>query len=289
MKLSSLVKQLAATSATPGATPRRALLQQLGRAGMQAAAAALPLNLATSLSAAADTTSTFSDALLQLVHIERLQYALYTRALAAPGLIPASAQADFQRLQRQQQQHLNFLLPVLSNSSVPVPPVPNFDFSGQRNVASNPVLFPNVLTSYSAFLELAQQLEDVGVRAYKTQLPLLGTDRPLLTATLRMHSVEARHSAHVRGLRRAAGATVKNWPSDTDAAISRPAAAAALTTAANSGEASAVQLVTGPAQIPFASLLITRDNTAIRETSLSEAFDEPTTRAIVQAALDLFS
>ena len=51
-----------------------------------------------------------------------------------------------------------------------------FDFSGRKNVATNPVLFPNVLSNYDDFLALAQQLERVQVD------PLLGQDADRLWA-----------------------------------------------------------------------------------------------------------
>ena len=285
MKLISLLDHLAATPTTPTATPRRALLQQVSRA----AAAALPLGLGMALPAAAAPTDTSFDATTQLLLLERLQLEFYTRALNAPGLIPSAQVADFQRIKLQQSQHAAFLLQALQNAGATVPATPAFDFSGQHNMATNPVLFPNVLSDYDSFLALAQQLEDLGVRLYKSLAVFITFDSQLFRSALRLHLVEARHSAHVRGLRRGRGAVVKNWPSEEDAPIVRPAAAQALTTAATGGEETPLQYLTAGTAVPFASFLLIRDNTAIHDPSLPEAFDEPLTTAVAQAALNLFS
>ena len=281
MKLISLLDQLAAAPASV-ATPRRALLQHLGRAAM----AALPL--AAALPAAADTKDTSYDAVTQLLLLERLQQALYTRALAVPGLIPAAQTADFQRLRTHQDQHVAFLTQALQNAGSLIPAVPAFDFSGRHGVATNPELFPNVLSNYDAFLALAQQLEDLGVRLYKTHAFAIVDDIQLANAVLRLHAVEAQHSAHVRGLRRGRGAVVKTWPSEADAVIARPAAAQALTVAATGGEDNLLQYLTPNKPIVFSEFLLIRDNTAIHDSALPEAFDEPVNRTTAQAALNLF-
>ena len=281
MKLISLLDQLAAAPAT-AATPRRALLQHLGRA----AVAALPL--AAVLPAAASTNDTAYDALTQLLLLERLQLAFYTRALAVTGLIPTAQTADFQRLRTHQEQHVTFLTQALQGAGSLVQALPAFDFSGRRGVASNPELFPNVLSDYDAFLALAQQLEDLGVRLYKTHAFAVVNDLQLTLAVLRLHPVEAQHSAHVRGLRRGRGVVVENWPSDSDAAITRPAAAQVLTTASTGGEENILQYQTPGKPIVFSDFLLIRDNTAIHDSALPEAFDEPVNSAIAQAALNLF-
>ena len=282
MKLISILDRLAAVPA-PAATPRRALLGQLGRA----AVAALPL--AAALPAVANTQDTAYDALTQLLLLERLQLALYTRALAAPGLIPTAQTADFQRLRTHQEQHTAFLTQALQNAGSLVPPLPAFDLSGRRGVATNPELFPGVLSDYDAFLALAQQLEDLGTRLYLTHAFAPVNDLQLVSALLRLQAVEAQHSAHVRGLRRGRGLAVATWPSDDDAAIARPAAAQALTAAATGSEGNILQYLTPGRPIVFSDFLLIRDNTAIRDSSLPEAFDEPVNSAVAQAALNLFA
>jgi hypothetical protein len=79
-----------------------------------------------------------------------------------------------------------------------------FDFTGGRGSGSGPFL---PATSDKVFLlAAAQAFEDTGVRAYKGQAGnLLGTG-DVLQAALQIHSVEARHAAKIRRMRRLAGA-----------------------------------------------------------------------------------
>ena len=282
MKLIPLLDRLAATSASSAPAPRRALLAHLGRT----MAAALPLGLGAAAAMAAPTTT--YDALLQLLLLERLQAALYARGLAVAGLIPAAQTADFQLLRAHQDQHVQFLSTALLTAGAIVPPAPTFDFSGQHGVSSNPVLFPNVFSNYDSFLALAQQLEDLAVRLYKTHASDLTTDRLLAAALWRLQATEARHAAHLRGLRRTRGAVVLPWPSTDDAAIARSGDAQRLTTAATGGEDLAAQGLSAGVSVPFSDLLLIRDNTAVHDPSLPETFDEPVSATTAQAALDLF-
>ncbi|MBJ6108989.1 ferritin-like domain-containing protein [Hymenobacter sp. BT523] len=271
-------------AAPSAAAPRRALFQQLGRA----AVAALPLGLGAALPAAAETKDTSLDALTQLLLLERLVSAFYTRALANPSLIPAAQVPDFQRILRHQNQHVALFTQALQDSGAVMPAMPTFDFSGQRNASGNPVLFPNVLTVYDDFLALAQQLEDLSARIYRSQVFNISYDPKLYKAALSIAAVEAEHSAHVRTLRRNRGVAVKSWPSATDAAIARPAAAQVLATAATGGEDNLAQEQQAGALVPFASLLSVLRLTFVSEASTAEAFDEPASTTVAQAALNLF-
>ena len=293
MKLLPFLDRLAAGSAATASAPRRALLQQAGRTAL----AALPLALGTAQPVAARTKVTAYDAIAQLLQLERLQMAYYSRGLTTTGLIPAAQVAGFQRMYDNQLQHVAFLQNALQTTGAIVPALPAFDFSGRKNVATNPVLFPNVLSSYDDFLALAQQLEDLGVRLYNTSAFINTTDAQLAKVLLRMLAVEGEHSAHVRGLRRDRGVAVKNWPSSSDAPIARPAAAQALTDAATSGEDNITQLASAGVPIVFSNFLNVFSLSFVADAALAEAFDEPLTNstsptnllATAQAALDLFS
>jgi hypothetical protein len=280
MKLISLLDHLAATPTASTPAPRRALLAQLGRAAL----AALPLGAA--LPAAAETTDNSYDAVLQLLLVERLQTALYTQGLAATNLIPTALRPDFQRLLAHQTQHATLLTQALTNAGALVPTQPAFDLSGRHGVATNPVLFPNVLTNFDDFLALAQQIEDLGVRLYITHAFSVNYDAPLSRSLLRVLSVE--HAAHVRGLRRSRGAVVQHWPSEEDAPITRVTTAQALTLAATGGEETTTQYISAGVAAPFASFLLISNNTAVRDPSVAESFDEPVNTSIAQAALELF-
>lgn len=297
MKLLPFLDRLAAGSAATASAPRRTLLQQAGRTAL----AALPLALGTMQPVAARTKATAFDAITQLLQLERLQMTYYSRALTTTGLIPTTQVADFTRMYDHQLQHVAFLQNTLQNAGAIVPVVPTFDFSGRKNVATNPVLFPNVLSSYDEFLALAQQLEDLGARLYNAYAFISGMDAQLSKVLLRMLAVESQHSAHVRGLRRDRGVTVKTWPSASDAPIVRPAAAQILTAAATGGEDNISQPASAGVPIAFSDFLTVFKLSFVPDAALAEAFDEPvvtntaqpspqaTPQATAQAALDLFS
>ncbi len=285
MKLLPFLDRIAAGSAATDSAPRRALLQQAGRTAL----AALPLGLGAAQPAAARTKATPYDAIAQLLQLERLQMTYYSRALATTGLLPTAQVAGFQRIYDHQLQHVAFLQKSLQDAGAIVPAVPAFDFSGRKNVATNPVLFPNVLSSYDEFLALAQQLEDLAVRLHNALAYANSFDPQLAKVLLRMLAVEGEHAAHVRGLRRERGVAVKTWPSSTDAPITRPAAAQVLTQAATTGEDTISQLASVGVPIAFSNFLNVFKLTFVADASLAEAFDEPVNTTIAQEALDLFS
>ena len=296
MNLLSLLDRLSTGNAPTGAAPRRQLLRQMGQAGWRAAAAALPL-VALTAPAQAATADTSLDAILLLLKLEDLLSALYTQALASSGVLASPAQAsvrpDFERMLRQQQGHAQFYRSVLSGAGLTPPAAPGFDFSGRRNNAGNPVLFPNVLTDYAAFLQLAQQLEDASASIYLGQASAFAGDRQLLSAALRTQSVEARHASHVRTLRRgvATSAVVKSWPSNADTA---PNPAVMVPNPTSGGapvsiytfEANENQPVSSTSSLPFAALF--GGANAVQFSALSEAFDEPLPTAQATALLSVF-
>jgi len=296
MKLFSLLDYLAEPAASAeAAVPRRALLRQLG----QAAAATLPLSLLGPAVAQAGPAATL-DNLTLLLRAERTQAAFYARALAVSGLLTGSLRADVQRLQSQQQDHIGFLSTALTNSGVTVPTAPtSYDFTGIRG---GRILFPKALSDVAGFLDLAQQLEDAGVRTYLGQLVLLTADRALLGAVQRLSAVESRHAAHVRQLRRRAALLastplVKTWPSANDAAPANPLSylpALGLTpskppvlTTLYAGEANEQQFIAGYKQIPFNALL--QGDFVVQSVTIAEAFDEPLSTADAGIIWSLFA
>ncbi|MCC3151811.1 ferritin-like domain-containing protein [Hymenobacter sp. BT770] len=297
MNLFSLLDQLSAVDASSDAAPRRHLLRQLGQAGAKAAAAALPLALA--LPAQAAPTDASLDSTLLLLKLEELLAAFYTQALAAGAVLSNAAQAavrpDFERILAQQQNHARFLRTSLTTGGLTPPATPTFDFSGRKNNAGNPELFPNVMTDYNAFLQLAQQLEDASADIYLGQMATFTGDRLLLDVVLRMQSVEARHASHIRTLRRNAqsGVVVKNWPSAADTPfnsavlVPNPAGGSAAPVSIYSFETNEKQVVTGANVVPFASLLT--GSIAVQAGAYASAFDEPLPTAQATALLNLFS
>ena len=282
------------TAAPEAAAPRRTALGRLGLAGT----ALLPA-LLSSLPAAAgpQDTRTRLDALKLALQLELLENEFYSRAL---GLVPgfaalpftATEQAAIQTIQQHEAQHVALFTRVLTDAGSPLDAAVQYDFTGSKN-GTQPALFPDVQTNPVTFLELAQLLEDAGVRAYKGQVEFLQSDDYLLQAALRTHSTEARHASHIRTMRRQRGATVKSWVSPTDAAISP----AAVSGAVYKGEDSANQYVTLSgvlSKVPFDSTLPI--NVATPPLSIealmakvAEAFDEPVNGATATSLLQLFT
>lgn len=123
--------------------------------------------------------------------LEYLEAEFYATALATRGLIPARYHAVFAQIGRHENEHVRLLTGALGGAAIAKP---SFDFTGHGQ-------YPDVFSNFDTFTTLSSTFEDLGVSAYKGQAGnLQGT--PLLTTALRIHSVEARHAAEVRRVRR---------------------------------------------------------------------------------------
>ena len=296
MNLLSLLAEL--TDADPELLhrlrPRRGALDQLSRLSGKAAAATVPLALGSLLRGAyASPQVTVTDSLTLAYTLEQLENTFYSQALglgaggaaAAPNLLPAAVRPGIVTIQSHEQQHVAFLRTVLQASGITVPDTPRFDFTGSQNGAQ-PALFADVFSNPDTFLLVAQLLEDAGVRAYKGQLDAVQGNATTLEAALRIHSVEARHAAHIRNLRRARGAAVNAWVSNND----QLATVAGKTDAVYAGENNLTQKISGRAAVPFRLLPI--DAASLGEAAIlakvAEAFDEPITAATATQIASLF-
>lgn len=294
MNFLSLLDRISSVDTPSDATPRRDLLRQVGQTGARAALAALPLALAAPAQAA--PTNNAFDAIVLLLKLEDLLVDLYTQALAAPVLTSAAQAAvrpDFVLLLEQQRGHARFLRDNFSLAGLTPPAAPSFDFSGRRNNPANPVLFPEVLSDYAAFLQLAQQLEDASASIYLGQMPFLTTDKALFDAVFRMQLVEARHASHLRTLRRTAAPAiaVKSWPSTADPAPTAPvlipgSGNGAVPVSIYTFEANERQISAGTTVVPFPTILTGLN--AVQARSFAEAFDEPLPTLQATALLAVF-
>ncbi len=141
--------------------------------------------------------------------LEYLESDFYVAGLAAAGLIPSSDRAVFEQVSKHETAHVAFLEGVLGDKKARRP---TFDPTGRG-------AFPDVLTNYQTFLAVSQGLEDTGVRAYKGQAGAVASNDDILTAALRIHSVEARHASEIRRLRGQKGWITGN---ETDVAALAP-------------------------------------------------------------------
>lgn len=196
--------------ADSGSVPlsRRNLLRKLALGGGQAALLSL-IPFATNGCAAvgaivAPNTGLAVDTLQFALLLEQLEHGFYVEALRTPGLIPASDHTVIEQISKHEGAHATFLSTGITALGAVPHGAPRFDFTGGGKYAG-------VFSNYQTFLEVAQMFEDNGVAAYKGQAGNLITSSSLLTAALRIHSVEGRHAAEIRRLR-----GVKPWTGPFD-------------------------------------------------------------------------
>lgn len=176
----------------------------------------------------------------------------------------------------------------------------SFDFTGARGAGNGP--FSKATTDLAFLLEVAQGAEDTGVRAYKGQAATLMPSPTILEAALRIHSVEARHAARIRRMRRiAAGAPTTIRYSGTVRGGERAAAGGtdlgtvnptAVGAAFDKIYGAGANAATAPSEgntthagINVATALV---NAQFGTDAATEAFDEPLDRADVIAIVQPF-
>jgi hypothetical protein len=201
-----------------------------------------------------------------LLMLEYMQSTLYNYGLSDHfHIVPAQDINLFQTIQSHENAHKQYLLATLGSLAVREP---FFDFSGGSGSYAGP--FHQAFYEYDEYKQVSQALEDLGVRAYKGQLPALTGTKPLLLSALQIHSVEARHASEVRRLRGNFLDQVPNrgWITGNQTDDMAPNAAAFY-----AGEENTMQ-----GGVDLVSLNFSANDA-------SEAFDEPMTMQQVQAAL----
>jgi rubrerythrin len=253
---------------------RRRAMRQFAGFGRKIALASLPFALGSMFKKAYAQSSTANvESVLQFaLSLEYLEAEFYSLAIAAPSLIPAGpALTAITAIRDHENQHVNFLKTTLESLDAKPVAKPTFDFSGGKGSNSGP--FADVFLNYDTFLAVAQTFEDTGVRAYKGQAPELLGAKDILTAALNIHSVEARHAAHIRQMRKARGANVKPWITGNDSGIG------AAVDASYKGEETEVQ---------GGIKLVDIKGKGITVVAATEAFDEPLTKSEVLAIVEPF-
>lgn len=189
---------------------RRRAFKHFGKIGTRIGLAALPFALGSMFQKAYGQTTTGALGVLNFaLQLEYLEANFYIKGVATSGLVPAGAALTaITAIRDHENAHVTFLRNAITAAGgTPYTyTAANFDFTAKG-------AFPDVFSNYATFLAVAQALEDTGVRAYKGQAGnLMGAaNRPLLTAALNIHSVEARHASHIRQMRAAQGVAVKPW------------------------------------------------------------------------------
>lgn len=258
--------------------PRRKAMQDFYGIGKKIALAAAPMALGSMFTKAygQTTPSSVVDVLNFALALEYLEYNYYNHALAAtvPTPIPSGAPlAAITLIRDHELAHVNLLKGALGAAARPAIPYADTDFTAGGT-------FPTVFSDYGTFLAVAQGLEDTGVRAYKGQAGFL-KQNAVLTTALQIHSVEARHAAHIRGMRSmlAAGSAVYKPYVSLGANGQANDSGVPQIDAGYAGEDLTVQLGIN---------IVGINGQAVTKAAAVECFDEPLTKAAVLAIANLF-
>jgi Ferritin-like domain len=265
---------------------RRNIMKQFSGIAGKLALATVPIALGGMFKKAYGQTSTNLVGILNFaLTLEYLEAKFYQmgNAVAAtlvPGGAGSPAGMALATIGAHETAHVAFLKTAISSAGGTPVPEPVFDFTAGNGSNAGP--FTGVFTNYALYLAVAQTFEDTGVRAYKGQaaMPALMANNDVLTAALKIHSVEARHAAHIRQMRKANGGlvpasvNVKPWITLNQSGIDSAAVQASY-----NGEE-----LTTQAGVSIVNI----GGQAISASAASEAFDEPLTMAQVLTIVDPF-
>ncbi|TGE05307.1 ferritin-like domain-containing protein [Hymenobacter fodinae] len=287
---------------------RRRVFKHFGLAGKAVTGAMLP-GLVSGLfqRAYGQTNSLPADivAVLNLaLSLEYLEFYFYDSGLAAPNLIPSADRPAFEKIRNDESGHIKVLRGALGSAAIPDPTRNAFDYSGGRGTGVGPFATA-LVNNYALFLGSSQAFVDTGVRAYKGGAPTLMPNKDILEAALNIHSVEARHSSHVRTVRRGLAASQsgqgatgvagdlsnlnarpKSWISGTDNGGPSPSTnpSTAPVYGAGNPATGAPTAIFFPAENNISQAGVDISTIAgLNATAASEAFDEPLDPATVKS------
>lgn len=257
---------------------RRNVLQSFSGIGSKLALAAIPIALGSLFKKAYAGTNGTKDTVVEILNyaltLEYLEAEFYAMAVAkGTALVPAGAPTGaIKTIADHEAAHVNFLKAAITGVGGTPVAKPTFDFSGGKGSGQGP--FKEAFNNYELFLAVAQTFEDTGVRAYKGRAAEIVQGGDLLTAALNIHSVEARHAAHIRYMRKSNGfGDVKPWITGKDTGIG------AIVQSSYNGEE-----ITSQAGIEIVNI----NGTGISANAASEAFDEPLTKEQVLMIVNPF-
>ncbi|WP_375415850.1 ferritin-like domain-containing protein [uncultured Hymenobacter sp.] len=273
---------------------RRRVFKHMAGLGKTITAATMPAMLSAMFNKAYGQTAGLDAniiATLRLaLQLEYLEFHYYDQGLKAPNtntIIPDADRQAITIIRDDEAGHIDAIRTVLgkgSTNDIPDPGPTAFDYTAQGR------LMP--FSSAAMYYGTSQGFVDTGVRAYKGGAPKLMTNKAILTAALNIHSVEARHSSHIREFRRVlagsnnggdvAGGTnnlnPKSWVSLDENGGPAPAVTAPVygpgTTTAFPAENNVIQ-ATVNVQTNTPSYPTIAGYTLNANAAASEAFDEP--------------
>lgn len=257
---------------------RRSAMKAFSSFGSKLALSAIPIALGSMFTKAYAGTRGSKETVLEVLNyaltLEYLEAEFYATAVSkGTALVPAGAPANaIMTIADHEAQHVAFLKAAITGAGGTPVSKPTFDFSGGKGSGTGP--FKDAFSNYELFLAVAQTLEDTGVRAYKGRAAELVQGGDVLTAALNIHSVEARHAAHIRSMRKSNGfADVKPWITGKESGVGD------IVQASYNGEENTKQ-----ATIEIVNI----NGQSISAAAASEAFDEPLTKDEVLMIVDPF-
>ncbi|GAB2530536.1 ferritin-like domain-containing protein [Rufibacter soli] len=259
--------------------PRRNVFKHFAGFGKKLAATAVPLAFGSMLNKAYAQTGN-NTAIVEVLNfaltLEYLESEFYKQAVTAAPVVGANAAAQgaLTLIRDHEAQHVAFLRTTITSlQGTPVTfTAANFDYTARG-------AFADVFTNYGTMLAVAQAFEDTGVRAYKGQAGNLVANNTVLQAALQIHSVEARHAAHIRRMRR-----------DTPG-IAVPGLKPWITLKDRGGLPSATQPIYDGEELTTqatVNIIMNANGINITAEAASEAFDEPLTKDQVLAIVTPF-
>jgi rubrerythrin len=194
---------------------RKQALGKMTNFSKKLALTAVPLGgmaAAASTAKAASSTPSDTDILNYALTLEFLERNFYNQGVKS-GVIPSSDMPVFQKIQKHEQEHVAFLQSALGDDAISEDTY-TYDYTAGGNFKP--------FDDYPTFLTLSVGFEDTGVRAYKGQAGNI-SDKDLLSAALRIHSVEARHASEVRRLYASTqNADTKGWITGAGKNVPKP-------------------------------------------------------------------
>jgi rubrerythrin len=245
---------------------RRQVMQQFARVGRKLTAASLPVAFGAMFQKAyGQVPSHVLDVLQFALTQELLEIEIYTTGYRSVTFPDADSKQAIEIIIDHENKHAKFLQDTIRSLGAAPIAKPKFDVTGGAGSMNGP--FKDAYRDFLFYLGVVQVFEDTGVRAYKGQAPrLLGTG-DILTGALRIHSMEARHAAKLREMRKKyANAPVKPWITFNEPGLGDKNALVAKN---YMGEENTRQ----------AGIEITNiNNMPIEPNDASESFDEPLTK-----------